>query len=180
MRQLLSSRTQGTQGHTQHAQPDEQHSWPGAIEIRSLRPQSAARLGGFGTSRNHRGEHLVASPAWLAPLISEPSTDQRPQVPRADFQQGYGRVTVEGVLAGYSARPTDQIRGFSNKRMEAPPGFEPGMEVLQTSALPLGYGAVIAGWGKRWSGASLSRDGDRWGQTATRRCGGAARRTSHA
>jgi hypothetical protein len=26
--------------------------------------------------------------------------------------------------------------------MEAPPGFEPGMEVLQTSALPLGYGAV--------------------------------------
>jgi hypothetical protein len=25
---------------------------------------------------------------------------------------------------------------------EAPPGFEPGMEVLQTSALPLGYGAA--------------------------------------
>ena len=24
---------------------------------------------------------------------------------------------------------------------EAPPGFEPGVEVLQTSALPLGYGA---------------------------------------
>ena len=29
--------------------------------------------------------------------------------------------------------------------MEAPPGFEPGMEVLQTSALPLGDGAVGAG-----------------------------------
>ena len=28
------------------------------------------------------------------------------------------------------------------RRGEAPPGFEPGMEVLQTSALPLGYGAV--------------------------------------
>ena len=27
-------------------------------------------------------------------------------------------------------------------KMEAPPGFEPGMEVLQTSALPLGDGAV--------------------------------------
>jgi hypothetical protein len=27
--------------------------------------------------------------------------------------------------------------------MEAPPGFEPGIEVLQTSALPLGDGA---GW----------------------------------
>jgi hypothetical protein len=24
---------------------------------------------------------------------------------------------------------------------KAPPGFEPGMKVLQTSALPLGYGA---------------------------------------
>ena len=30
-------------------------------------------------------------------------------------------------------------------KMEAPPGFEPGMEVLQTSALPLGYGAVCEG-----------------------------------
>ena len=27
--------------------------------------------------------------------------------------------------------------------MEAPPGIGPGMKVLQTSALPLGYGAVI-------------------------------------
>ena len=30
--------------------------------------------------------------------------------------------------------------------LEAPPGFEPGVKVLQTSALPLGYGA------KKWSG----------------------------
>ena len=29
------------------------------------------------------------------------------------------------------------------KRLEAPPGFEPGVEVLQTSALPLGDGALI-------------------------------------
>ena len=27
------------------------------------------------------------------------------------------------------------------RKLEAPPGFEPGMEVLQTSALPLGDGA---------------------------------------
>ncbi len=27
------------------------------------------------------------------------------------------------------------------KKLEAAPGFEPGMEVLQTSALPLGYAA---------------------------------------
>jgi hypothetical protein len=30
--------------------------------------------------------------------------------------------------------------------LEAPPGFEPGIEVLQTSALPLGDGAVQVGW----------------------------------
>ncbi len=40
--------------------------------------------------------------------------------------------------------------------MEAPPGFEPGMEVLQTSALPLGDGAVRT-WRRKprkkiWSG----------------------------
>jgi len=28
-----------------------------------------------------------------------------------------------------------------NVKLEAPPGIEPGMEVLQTSALPLGDGA---------------------------------------
>ncbi len=31
--------------------------------------------------------------------------------------------------------------------MEAPPGFEPGIKVLQTYALPLGYSAA-----KKWSG----------------------------
>ena len=40
--------------------------------------------------------------------------------------------------------------------MEAPPGFEPGMEVLQTSALPLGDGALTTQLGepgtKLWSG----------------------------
>src|SRR5262245_4144643 len=34
-------------------------------------------------------------------------------------------------------------RAALNFELEAPPGFEPGMEVLQTSALPLGDGA---GW----------------------------------
>ena len=31
----------------------------------------------------------------------------------------------------------------SNIFLEAPPGIEPGMKVLQTSALPLGYGADV-------------------------------------
>ena len=30
---------------------------------------------------------------------------------------------------------------WTREELEAPPGFEPGMEVLQTSALPLGDGA---------------------------------------
>ena len=33
------------------------------------------------------------------------------------------------------------LRASHERRVEAPPGFEPGMEVLQTSALPLGDGA---------------------------------------
>ena len=40
--------------------------------------------------------------------------------------------------------------------MEAPPGFEPGVKVLQTSALPLGYGAMHKSRSPRpdnvWSG----------------------------
>ena len=35
--------------------------------------------------------------------------------------------------------------GVETPAREAPPGFEPGVEVLQTSALPLGYGAEGAG-----------------------------------
>ncbi len=36
----------------------------------------------------------------------------------------------------------------NRRRLEAPPGFEPGMEVLQTSALPLGDGAD-RNWGSK-------------------------------
>ena len=35
----------------------------------------------------------------------------------------------------------DAGRLSCEKKLEAPPGFEPGVEVLQTSALPLGDGA---------------------------------------
>jgi hypothetical protein len=39
----------------------------------------------------------------------------------------------------------DRKRNLTNceVKLEAPPGFEPGMEVLQTSALPLGDGADL-------------------------------------
>jgi hypothetical protein len=40
----------------------------------------------------------------------------------------------------------DVASGAENKRIfiKAAPGFEPGVEVLQTSALPLGYAAAFA------------------------------------
>jgi hypothetical protein len=36
-----------------------------------------------------------------------------------------------------------RILEIVQQKLEAPPGFEPGVEVLQTSALPLGDGAVL-------------------------------------
>ena len=42
--------------------------------------------------------------------------------------------TLSGLLSLHPNRPG---------RLEAPPGIEPGMKVLQTSALPLGYGADV-------------------------------------
>ena len=36
---------------------------------------------------------------------------------------------------------SDAGNAFVEEELEAPPGFEPGMELLQSSALPLGDGA---------------------------------------
>ena len=41
--------------------------------------------------------------------------------------------------------------------LEAPPGIEPGVRVLQTRALPLGYGADGAGNGARTRHLSLGK-----------------------
>ncbi len=45
----------------------------------------------------------------------------------------------KSLASTYSATPAQNRR----KTMEAPSGFEPEMEILQTSALPLGQGANI-------------------------------------
>jgi|InofroStandDraft_1065614.scaffolds.fasta_scaffold03105_10 hypothetical protein len=42
----------------------------------------------------------------------------------------------------YKKRQSTDIPVFCRFFMEAPPGFEPGIRVLQTRALPLGYGAI--------------------------------------
>ena len=61
------------------------------------------------------------------------------------------RSEREGTILGQSDDSCGALGGESRrilkKGLEAPPGFEPGMEVLQTSALPLGYGADFVGLG---------------------------------
>ncbi len=57
---------------------------------------------------------------------------------------GIDRDTAEGLNA-LNRRVLPLTGGGS--RGEAPPGFEPGVEVLQTSALPLGYGARLGSEG---------------------------------
>ena len=51
--------------------------------------------------------------------------------------------TEMGQSGTFSPRRESETDGNAQVNGEAPPGFEPGMEVLQTSALPLGDGASI-------------------------------------
>ncbi len=63
-----------------------------------------------------------------------------------DLRAAVGKLAARtGTVWGQSgdrARPAvGETRGITEEMLEAPSGFEPEMEVLQTSALPLGYGA---------------------------------------
>jgi hypothetical protein len=49
--------------------------------------------------------------------------------------------SILGQSAPIAVHCDDRIDDFAEEVVEAPPGFEPGVEVLQTSALPLGDGA---------------------------------------
>jgi hypothetical protein len=51
-----------------------------------------------------------------------------------------GNRTIPAALLGWTTADRKPLR-IKNLELEAPPGFEPGIEVLQTSALPLGDGA---------------------------------------
>ena len=60
---------------------------------------------------------------------------------------GQSEIRTQGgtTLAGFQDRCIQPLCQLSIKKrslVEAPPGFEPGIKVLQTHALPLGYGAV--------------------------------------
>ena len=60
---------------------------------------------------------------------------------------------VLGIVRPLAAAGEQVISVFTEEKLEAPPGFEPGMEVLQTSALPLGDGAART-WTNRCHGLS--------------------------
>ena len=49
--------------------------------------------------------------------------------------------TILGQSTAIAVNDDDRTDQFIEESVEAPPGFEPGVEVLQTSALPLGDGA---------------------------------------
>jgi integrase len=53
----------------------------------------------------------------------------------------FGTGTKVGQPTAIGATVARPIARFVEEKLEAPPGFEPGVEVLQTSALPLGDGA---------------------------------------
>ena len=68
------------------------------------------------------------------------------------------------MMALAVVRVNDLYAGIGHeRRMEAPPGFEPGMEVLQTSALPLGDGAgrnsIVREGSGRWLEAATTARG---------------------
>ena len=61
----------------------------------------------------------------------------------APFAQKMSEFCNAGALLGlYKGRVNEILVDLDIKSSEAPPGFEPGIKVLQTSALPLGHGAT--------------------------------------
>lgn len=75
-----------------------------------------------------------------------------------------------------SASPTGVPRKYL-KSLEAPPGFEPGIRVLQTHALPLGYGAVRRTEERDRSGPARRAAEDGGGRRARRWESGGERRS---
>ena len=69
------------------------------------------------------------------------------QVPLVEHIIEFCALKLHFDFCPINARKPLKYQGFSGfvlfgrTVMEAPPGIEPGIKVLQTSALPLGYGA---------------------------------------
>ena len=55
----------------------------------------------------------------------------------------FSKVAGMTVFQKAKAPNVPNLGRLGTSLLEAPPGIEPGVKVLQTSALPLGYGAVV-------------------------------------
>src|SRR5690606_15420600 len=90
-----------------------------------------------GAERGWKGSpRATASGVWgRSPTCRRASEAQRASPPE---RSGDGRGPRERRRRGSGGEAP-------RSKLEAPPGFEPGVEVLQTSALPLGDGALRDG-----------------------------------
>gem|GEM_PF-1691777 len=70
--------------------------------------------------------------------------------------RAYRPADFKSAASAYSATPAIS-RLVYQKNLEATPGFEPGVRVLQTLALPLGYVASGAGNGTRTRDPQLGK-----------------------
>jgi integrase len=107
----------------------------------SLKPEHVTpeTLAATGTDGKHIEEQLS---------LRFPYKDGRSGVDKASLDQMLARIKGDGTVTpgidsslqskGFDA---SSLVGVASDVLKAPPGFEPGMKVLQTSALPLGYGA---------------------------------------
>ena len=98
--------------------------------------------------------------SWRAVRFHEGTRRSSRRGPASARASEWDHVWDHSLGRGFFRRMTEKrttlwVSELVGEKMEAPPGFEPGMEVLQTSALPLGDGAVRTGFstkGRRWSG----------------------------
>ena len=110
---------------------------------------------------------------WFDKFVA---TDGRP-TERKGFAD---RRATEQLAREVESEVARQKVGIIDPREEAPAGFEPAVTVLQTDALPLGYGAtpgraILAGWHALrqagfCSGAGLEGTGFRMGAERPASC----------
>jgi hypothetical protein len=89
------------------------------------------------SGRARRGERDVAV---LEQNVAQ-AVGRRKKRDTAEGVYGAGTIVQVERFDGADRRPVSG--GEALEELEVPPGFEPGMEVLQTSALPLGYGTRL-------------------------------------
>ena len=108
-------------------------------------------MGAFALARNFAfGEYISPSP-----LVSK-----LPDALRADMRTGFccARRARRARFDERVAPPTNEKSNPVGllRSLEAPPGIEPGIEVLQTFALPLGHGTVLYSLSKNYGHENLS------------------------